>query len=268
MRLDKFLVEKGLVKSRTYAAELIKNGKIKCDEKVVIKASFDVVEDTVVAVEEELFPYVGRGALKLVHALEVFDLSPLGKICLDVGASTGGFTDVLLRGDAVKVFAVDSGHGQLDLRLKDDPRVVDLEGFNAKELSRDTLGTFVDLAVCDVSFISQTLLHEPIRSVLNCGGSFIGLVKPQFELSRREISKGGIVKDVSYRFGAVERVYLSLESNGFCIKGFCNSPITGGDGNSEFLIYAVASNDTNSFVSLSDVERIVYENRNLAKERQ
>ena len=267
MRLDKYLVEECSVRSRARAAELIRTGKVECDGETVLKQSFDVPDGAVVVVKEEPFPSVGRGALKLLHALDEFRFSPDGLVCLDIGASTGGFTDVLLRQNVAKVYAVDSGHGQLSASLKDDPRVVNLEGFNAKELSPDTLGVTVDLAVCDVSFISQTLLHAPVRSVLRDRGAFIGLVKPQFELSRKEISKGGIVKDADYRFNAAERVYLSLIDNGFSVKGFCVSPIEGGDGNVEFLIFAVVSDDT-SAVTLSDVERIVYENRDLTEKRQ
>ena len=188
-------------------------------------------------------------------------------MCIDVGASTGGFTDVLLRRGASKVYAVDSGHGQLDASLKNDPRVIDLEGFNAKTLSPDTLGATADIAVCDVSFISQTLLHSAVRSVLKDRGTFVGLVKPQFELARKNLSKHGIVIDVSARYKAAERVSLSLIGCGFSLKDFCTSPITGGDGNVEYLICACASNDI-SKISLSDIERIVYENRDSSTKRQ
>ena len=267
MRIDKYLVEKGLVKSRVRAAEFIKKGKIVCNGSVVQKASFDVPEDAVVTVDDDEVTYVGRGALKLSYALDNFGVSPCGCVCVDVGASTGGFTDVLLHRGALKVYAVDTGHGQLDASLKNDPRVVDMEGFNAKTLSPDHLGDTVDLAVCDVSFISQTLLHPAIRSVLKDKGFFIGLVKPQFELTKKDLSKHGIVKDVSARFKASERAFLSLINNGFSVKGFCVSPITGGDGNVEYLICASASDDA-SKIGLSDIERIVYENWDSSTKRQ
>ena len=265
MRLDKYLVENGLVKSRTRAAELIKDGKVFCGGEAVCKVSYEVPEGCDVTISGEQFPYVGRGALKLLYALDTFGVSPEGLVCADVGASTGGFTEVLLKQNAKKVYAIDSGHGQLDDSLRRSERVVSLEGFNAKQLSPEALGETCDMAVCDVSFISQTLLHSPIRSILKDSGVYVGLVKPQFELSREMISKGGIVKSAEHRFAAAKRVYLSLISNGFSVKGFCASPVTGGDGNIEFLLLASAASDDPT-VTLDDIERIVFnENRNSSK---
>ena len=268
MRLDRYLVENALAKSRARAVELIKDGRVKCGGETVSKPSFEVEDGCEVTVEGEAFNYVGRGALKLICALDTFGVSPDGASCVDVGASTGGFTEVLLRRGAARVFAVDSGHGQLDRRLKDDQRVVDMEGFNAKELCAEALGGAVDIAVCDVSFISQTLLHAPIRSALKDGGTFIALVKPQFELTRGDLSKGGVVKDARRRLAAAKRVYLSLVGYGFSVAGFCASPITGGDGNIEYLICAEASSNA-SAVALEDIERTVLnEGRNTPEKGQ
>lgn len=264
MRLDKYLTENGYSSSRVRSAGLIKNGKVTVDGVVVTKTSFIVPEGSSVQISGGEFPYVGRGALKLLCALDSFGISPDALVCADIGASTGGFTDVLIQRNAKRVYAVDSGHGQLDPRLREDDRVVVMEGFNARDLSADDFGELCDLVVCDVSFISQTLLHAPIRSVLKDSGSYIGLVKPQFELSRSEISKGGIVKDVRNRYEAVKRVCSSLEANGFFVDRFCKSPITGGDGNIEYLILARKGKGV-SHISLTEIERIVFdENRDPA----
>lgn len=267
MRLDKYLVDNSMVQSRARAAELIKEGKVIVDRKVVSKASYEVDETSVVEVHADPFPYVGRGALKLVYALDRFRVEPVDKTCIDIGASTGGFTDVLLQRGASAVFAVDSGHGQLAERLRNDIRVTNLEGFNARDLSPETIGVSFALAVCDVSFISQTLLHQAIRSVLDEKGIFIGLVKPQFELTKSEISKGGIVKTASLRASAAIRVHDSLIENGFFVTGFCESPIKGGDGNTEYLICAEAAGG-NGVITPEEIERTVFdEYRDPSKKR-
>lgn len=256
MRLDKYLFENSLAKSRTHATQLIKNGMVECGGATVTKPSFDVAEGCVVKVTEEENSYVGRGALKLKYALEAFGVDPSGKTCIDVGASTGGFTEILLLNGARRVYAVDSGRGQLDKCLLADCRVVSMEGFNARALSPDSIGEDVQLAVCDVSFISQTLLHGAIASVLSDGGTLIALVKPQFELTRGELSKGGIVRDAKKRLDAAKRVYTSLIENGYCPCAFDVSPITGGDGNVEYLICA-AKTDSAPTLTTDEIERTV-----------
>lgn len=272
MRLDKYLYESSLAKSRTHAAELIRSGAVMCGGETVMKPSYDVPEGCLVEVADTGPEYVGRGALKLKFALEHFGVDPSGLSCVDVGASTGGFTQVLLLGGARRVYAVDSGHDQLDVRLLQDERVVSMEGFNARSLTVADIGEKVQLAVCDVSFISQTLLHMAVASVLMDGGTFISLVKPQFELTRSELSKGGLVRSQRARFFAVKRVYESLRENGFTPQAFATSPITGGDGNIEYLICAVKSDKRPGdgvFLTIDEIERTVLnEDRNCPKKGQ
>ncbi|MBE6684659.1 MAG: TlyA family RNA methyltransferase [Ruminococcaceae bacterium] len=236
MRIDVYLVEKGFCESRSKAARLIGDGKILLDGKAVSKASLDVldIEHTVEIVEEDKF--VGRGGLKLEGALEHFGFDVAGKRCIDVGASTGGFTDCLLQHGAAHVCAVDSGRGQLHGKLISDIRVTSVEGFNARALDPESFGYF-DMAVMDVSFISQTLLHAPVLSVLKEGAAFISLIKPQFEAGKSALGKGGIVKKASDREIAVRRVVESALLCGFSLRGIIRSPIDGGDGNREYIAF-------------------------------
>ena len=234
MRLDVYLVEKGYCESRNKASRLISDGKILLDGKAVGKPSFDVCdgEHTVEITENDR--YVGRGGLKLEAALERFSIEVKGKRCIDVGASTGGFTDCLLQKGAAHVCAVDSGRDQLHPKLLDDIRVTSIEGFNAKELNGERFGAF-DVAVMDVSFISQTLLHQPLTSVLKDGAIYVSLIKPQFEAGKGALGKGGIVKKPADREAALRRVLESATLCGFETLGVMRSPIEGGDGNREFL---------------------------------
>ena len=234
MRIDVFLVENGFCESRSRAARLISEGKVILDGKSVTKASLDVSGDghSIEITEEER--YVGRGGLKLEGAISRFGISVVGKRCIDVGASTGGFTDCLLQNGAAHVCAVDSGRGQLHKRLLDDVRVTSLEGFNARELDPESFGHF-DIAVMDVSFISQTLIHRPLSGVLREGALFISLIKPQFEAGKSALGKGGIVKNASDRYAAILRVIESASACGFSLEGVMRSPIDGGDGNREYL---------------------------------
>lgn len=234
MRIDIYLVEKGFCESRSRAARLISEGKIVLDGRSVTKASQDVGEGEHSVVITEAERFVGRGGLKLEGAMEQFRIDVSGKRCIDVGASTGGFTDCLLQKGAAHVCAVDSGRGQLHPRLLEDIRVTSLEGFNARDLSPDSFGQF-DIAVMDVSFISQTLIHAPLSTVLKDGAIFVSLIKPQFEAGKSALGKGGIVKKAADRIAAVERVIGSAEECGFSTLGIMRSPIDGGDGNREYL---------------------------------
>ena len=240
MRIDLYLVEKGFCESRNKASRLIGEGKILLDGKTVNKPSFDVDdgEHTVEITEND--KYVGRGGLKLEAALAAFQIDVSGKKCIDVGASTGGFTDCLLQNGAAFVCAVDSGRGQLHEKLLSDIRVTSVEGFNARQLSSEDFG-FFDVAVMDVSFISQTLLHQAVASVLNDGAVFVSLIKPQFEAGKSALGKGGIVKKASDRVEAVLRVLESASLCGFHTAGVIRSPIEGGDGNREYLAMFVKS---------------------------
>ncbi len=235
MRIDVYLVEKGHCESRNRAARLIGEGKILLDGKKVSKPSETVCDGEHLIEITEAERFVGRGGLKLEGALECFKIDVEGKRCIDVGASTGGFTDCLLQHGAAHVCAVDSGRGQLHPKLIEDIRVTSLEGFNARELSPEEFGRF-DIAVMDVSFISQTLLHAPIFSVLNEGGTLISLIKPQFEAGKSALSKNGIVKKAADRESAIRRVIESAEICGFEVTDLIPSPIEGGDGNREYLI--------------------------------
>ena len=238
MRLDQALFSRGLAKSRTRARELIEKGYAEVDGVTVLKPSHEVDEDAVIAVRGEDHPYVGRGGVKLEAALVRFGIDPSGWICADIGASTGGFTDCLLRHGADKVYAVDAGHGQLDGSLKEDPRVVNLEGVNARHLSPELIPEPCGLAVLDLSFISQTLVLPAVRSVLAPDAWYIGLIKPQFECGREALSKNGVVKDPRQHRAAVRKVLSALDGAGLGAAGLMRSPVKGGDGNTEFLVLA------------------------------
>jgi 23S rRNA (cytidine1920-2'-O)/16S rRNA (cytidine1409-2'-O)-methyltransferase len=234
MRADSYLTLNGFVESRTRAARFISEGKILIDGKKVNKPSEEITDCEHDVVITEADAYVGRGGLKLESALVSFDIDVSGKRCIDVGASTGGFTDCLLQNGAKEVYSVDSGRGQLHEKLLNDPRVVNIEGYNARELSPDDLGTF-DVAVMDVSFISQTLIHPALATVLGDGAVFISLIKPQFEAGRSALGKNGIVKNKKDREAAIFKVVESAQICGFELMGLKRSPITGGDGNREYL---------------------------------
>lgn len=233
MRLDVYLSENGLAKSRSYAAELIKNSRVCVGGKTVTKPSFEV-GDEAVTVTKELYSFVGRGGVKLDGALKRFGVDVKDFVCIDVGASTGGFTDCLLKRGAGKVYAVDSGHGQLDVSLLSNSRVISMEGFNARDISPETIGGMCDIAVCDLSFISQTYVIAQIASVLKDGGLFLSLIKPQFECGRAALCKGGIVKERKYHAEAIKKVSDFAVHCGFSCIALAPSEIYGGDGNREF----------------------------------
>ncbi|MBQ0101258.1 MAG: TlyA family RNA methyltransferase [Firmicutes bacterium] len=235
-RLDVALTERKLAPSRSAAASLIKNGQVTVNGTAVTKPSHEVEDgDTVAVLDGDSGKYVSRGGLKLEKALSFFRVDPAGLTCCDIGASTGGFTDCLLKNGAKKVYAVDCGHGQLHPSLIGDGRVVSLEGVNAKALTCDTLGEKADLCVMDVSFISQVKLYPAVCSVLKPGGRFISLIKPQFEVGRSGIGKGGIVKNDKIREKAKDDVIACAALHGLACKGVTLSPIKGGDGNTEYL---------------------------------
>ncbi len=234
MRADLFLVEKGIAKSRKKAQDMINEGIVYVDGIKLDKASKNI-EDADVEIRGEIMPYVSRGGLKLKGAIESFKLDVSDKVCLDVGASTGGFTDCLLQEGASKVYAVDCGHGQLDPELERDIRVISIEGCNARDISKRIIPEEIDVCVMDVSFISQTLIHPALASVLKCGAEFITLIKPQFEVGRSNIGKNGIVKDEKARQKAIDKVIESASACGFSFVDKIVSPIKGGDGNTEYI---------------------------------
>lgn len=236
MRIDKYMAEQGLAVSRAKAQEMLRGGAVTVDGVPIEKPSFEVLDGMRVSVAENpLQRYVGRGGLKLEAALDAFSLSPAGCVCLDVGASSGGFTDCLLRRGAAFVYAVDSGSGQLHPSLLSDARVLSMEGCNARSLTPTMLGGTPTFTVMDVSFISQTLILPALRDVMTAGGTLVSLVKPQFELDRSALGKGGIVKNERLALRAVSRVLDAAAALGFSLIGQIPSPILGGDGNKEFL---------------------------------
>ena len=239
MRLDVFLAQAGLAKSRTEAQQLIKDGRVRVGDRPVAQSSFAVDEQMPLArveIDRPQTTYVGRGGLKLAAALDTFSLSPEGLVCLDVGASTGGFTDCLLRRGAAHVYAVDAGQGQLAPSLRADSRVTVYENYNARHLSPADFPLSVQFAVMDVSFISQTLILPALSDLLCRGGLLVSLVKPQFELTRAALDKKGVVKSEPLRREALCRVRSCAQQLGFDVCAEMRSPITGGDGNTEYLI--------------------------------
>jgi len=239
-RADVVLVERGLAESRAKAQALILAGKVFSGEKRIAKAGDLLAEGTPVAVRGQDHPWVSRGGIKLAHALDAFGLSPAARIGLDVGASTGGFTDVLLTHGAARVYAVDVGHGQLDWKLRNDPRVVVLERTNARYLSAEQIPEPPGAVVCDASFIGlRTVL--PAALALAAHGAFaVALIKPQFEAGPERVGKGGVVRDPAVH----EEVCATIRDwwtalPGWRVLGIEPSPITGPEGNREFLIAAV-----------------------------
>lgn len=237
-RLDVLMVSRGLVESRARARAAIEAGGVTVNGRPARAASETVSDDAVLTVEQP-HPWVGRGALKLVHALDLWSLLVEGRTVLDVGASTGGFTEVCLARGAARVFAVDVGSGQLHPRVAANPRVTALERTDARALTPDLISTPPDLIVCDASFISLIKVLPVALDLGSEGAELVALVKPQFEGDGPgAVGKGGIVKDVAARVEAVSRVSAWLESRGWTVRATTESPITGGDGNVEFLLWA------------------------------
>ena len=234
-RLDLWLVENRLVESREKAQALIMAGEVLLNGQKALKPSQAVIEGT--AVELTAKPrYVSRGGLKLEAALQSFTIDAEGAVCADFGTSTGGFTDCLLQAGAARVHAIDTGTGQIDWRLRNDPRVILHEGVNARHLDPALIGEKVSLAVCDVSFISATLILPSMDAILRPDGQVVVLVKPQFEVGRGQVGKGGIVRDPELHQSACDKVRIALEALGFQTR-IAPSPITGAEGNREFLLH-------------------------------
>jgi 23S rRNA (cytidine1920-2'-O)/16S rRNA (cytidine1409-2'-O)-methyltransferase len=243
LRLDKLLVDRGLAASRERAQALILAGKVLVNDQKIEKAGAQVEAEAGVRLLGEDLKYVSRGGLKLERALEHWQIDVAGKVCLDVGASTGGFTDCLLQAGAVRVVAVDTGYGQMDFRLRQDPRVRLREKTNARYLTADAVGEKVDLIVIDVAFISATLVLPAVISAAlpqtleeRGGQQVIVLVKPQFEAGREFVSKGGIVRDEAAQLASVEKVRRTLLEVGCSRTDMIDSPILGAEGNREFLL--------------------------------
>jgi 23S rRNA (cytidine1920-2'-O)/16S rRNA (cytidine1409-2'-O)-methyltransferase len=241
-RIDKLLFERGLADSRSKAQALVMAGVVLVDEKRVEKASESFLPEAIIRIKGDSpeARYASRGGLKLEAALREFGVDPTGYVCLDIGASTGGFTDCLLQHGAVRVVAVDAGTNQIVWRLREDERVDVREQTNARELTPDDFDMLFDLIVIDVSFISVTKIIPVLRPLLKDGGRVIILIKPQFEVGKGEVGKGGIVREAEKHQRVIEEVNTSASSFGLRVKGLIDSPITGAEGNREFLALYVS----------------------------
>lgn len=256
MRADLFVFEKGYAKSREAARKLIKDGSVMIDGRIISKPSWEIDGEILhkVDIVGEILPYVSRGGLKLEKALEVFGIDVTGACAIDIGASTGGFTDCLLQHGAASVRAVDVGRSQLDKSLLNDDRVRSYEGINARYVTPDDIGGVGDIVVCDVSFISLTLIIPAIKGLLTDDGRFIALIKPQFEAGRENVGKNGIVRNRDIHLAVIKRVLDFAAQQGLYCSGLTVSPIEGGDGNREYL----ALFDSAGGFDVADIGKIVY----------
>jgi 23S rRNA (cytidine1920-2'-O)/16S rRNA (cytidine1409-2'-O)-methyltransferase len=235
-RLDVALVDRGLFDSREKARRAIMAAQVFVEGQPATKAGTLIPPHAKLAVASKE-KFVGRGGYKIEAALDFFHIDPAGRVCADIGASTGGFTDCLLQRGALKVFALDVGHGQLDWRLRQDPRVDVREGVNARYLQPSDLDPPPTLAVADVSFISLTLIFPAVFALLPAESDMVVLIKPQFELSKAEVGRGGVVREEALRIRAVEKIRTFIKNSGHRWAGSITSPITGRDGNVEFLAH-------------------------------
>lgn len=238
-RLDLLLVARGLAPSRSKAQALIKAGLVESDGQLLDKAGAEFPEDIALTVTGEDHPFVSRGGMKLAHALTHFSIPVTDVLAIDVGASTGGFTDVLLQNGAAKVYAVDVGHDQLHATLRLDPRVVVLEGTNARDLSAEQIPEAVDLVVCDASFISLGKVLPAALALTKLQAQLVTLIKPQFEVGKEEADRGkGVIRDQALHRRVCDDIAAWLAESGWRVEGITPSPITGPKGNVEFLLYA------------------------------
>ena len=237
IRLDQYLCQNGLVQSRERAKALIMSGIVFVNEQKVDKAGEMIAPDAKVEVRGHDIGYVSRGGLKLEKAMQVFPMRPDGKVCMDIGASTGGFTDCMLQNGATKVYAVDVGYGQLDWKLRSDERVVCMERTNARYLDRDQIPDELDFASIDVSFISLKLILPAVHRVLKEGGHVACLIKPQFEAGREKVGKKGVVRDPDVHLEVLENFLTHAKDSGFTVLDITFSPIRGPEGNIEYLGY-------------------------------
>jgi len=236
-RLDKLLVDKGLVSSRERAKALIMKGKVFVDGKICTKPGTMVSSDRDIILKGEEIPYVSRGGLKLEAAIKYFNINLQDKIAMDVGASTGGFTDCMLKYGAKKIYCIDVGYGQLAWSIRSDPRVVVLERTNIRYLKREAIPDEIDIATVDVSFISLTKVLPRVYEFLKNGGEVLSLVKPQFEVGPEEVGSGGIVRDEKKRLKAVQDIMNAAREIGFHVLGSFRSPVKGQKGNVEYFLY-------------------------------
>lgn len=238
-RLDEALVARGLVQSRARGRDAVLRGIVRVNGEAARKPSQHVSPADVLSLSDDSARYVSRAALKLLHSLSLFAIDPKGKSCVDLGASTGGFTQVLLEAGAAHVTAIDVGHGQMAAQLAADTRVTLREGLNARDITRDDVPEDVSLIVSDVSFISLKLALPPLLSLVKLGTHLIALIKPQFEVGREALGKGGVVRDEALLEKTCADISAFITGQGWNVLGIAPSPIEGGDGNREFLLAAV-----------------------------
>lgn len=236
LRLDLLLLRKGLVTSRNQAQALISTGKVQVEGKIIDKAGYKFSADAQIELSKSLHPYVSRGGIKLAHALDHFAMDVHGLVCMDVGASTGGFTDCLLQKGAAKVYAVDVGYGQLDWRLRKDKRVVPIERTNIRYLPLDALDSQIYLTTIDTSFISLRLVIPSVLTFMHRDSRIIALVKPQFEVGKGKVGKGGIIKDPKLHHEVLDGLNIFCNKLKLTVMGVTPSPILGAKGNKEFLM--------------------------------
>ncbi len=243
VRLDIYMVEKGLAPSREKAKAIIMAGQVYIDNQKCDKAGLNVEEGTAVEVRGETLKYVSRGGLKLEKAMAEFPITLKGKTTMDIGASTGGFTDCMLQNGAVKVFAVDVGYGQFAWKLRQDSRVVNMERTNIRYVTPEQIGTPIDFASIDVSFISLKLVLPVVYQLLSDDGEVAALIKPQFEAGRSQVGKKGVVRDINVHYEVVRNTVETAKEVGFIPAGLTFSPIKGPEGNIEYLIYLKKSGE-------------------------
>lgn len=236
-RIDKILVDRGLVSGRERAKALIMEGKVSVNGVKVTKAGTIIDTDSGIDLKDAGQPYVSRGGLKLEAALDHFKINPAGMTVMDVGSSTGGFTDCMLKRGAISVYCIDVGYGQLSWSLRNDPRVVVIERTNIRHLEKERILDSIDIASIDLSFISLTKVLTKVMEFLRAGGEIVALVKPQFEVGRADVGKGGIVRDEAKRISAVNSVRDFAEKNGLVTIGEFQSPVAGQKGNIEYFLY-------------------------------
>jgi 23S rRNA (cytidine1920-2'-O)/16S rRNA (cytidine1409-2'-O)-methyltransferase len=241
-RIDKLLTEKGIVQSRERAKALIMAGRVMVENRIVDKAGTKVDVEAHLQLRGEDHPYVSRGGVKLEGALEAFRIDPAGMVVMDIGASTGGFTDCVLQKGARKVYAVDVGYAELAWKLRADPRVINLERRNVRYLGREEVQEEMDLILVDTSFISIEKFISRLHIFLKNGGMIVGLIKPQFEVGKGEVGKGGVVRDSALHRKVIDRISEFCRESGFKVLGIVESSILGPKGNKEFFIYLKRGN--------------------------
>ena len=265
IRLDQYLVQHGLIQSRERAKAMIMAGVVFVNEQKVDKAGEMIKEDAKVEVRGHDIGYVSRGGLKLEKAMKTFPITLEGKICADIGASTGGFTDCMLQNGAARVYAVDVGYGQLDWKLRNDPRVVCLERTNARYLDHEQVPDVLDFASIDVSFISLKLIFPALYSLLREGGEIACLIKPQFEAGPEKVGKKGVVRDPKVHLEVLENFLTHAKDNHFTVLGITYSPIRGPEGNIEYLGYLRKSGEPDT---IPDLAALVDASHSELKERR